>query len=557
MSATKVQLQPISSPEAVATTSLRRSSWVRPASTRETNLHHDRQFDDDIALQTLRPTESAHQIPFSITDAGQTAAIIGSVTLVTALSSLLNGLTTVALPTITAELHIPEAMQLWPSSINALTTGCTLLFSGTIADALGSRFMYLMGTVLQAGFILGCGLSKTSTQFILFRGLSGVAVSLCLPSAVAIITSSFIGKRRDMAFAAMGGGQPVGFSVGLALGGVLADTIGYQWGFYIAAIINIIILVIAIWGLPKEIDDRSAEGPESSTWAHKLGRLRTEIDWIGAGVASSSLALLSYAFAAITGSTADIRKPATIACLAISIALIPAFILWVGRQERLGRPAIIPNSLWRNRTFTTICIAVFFTWGSFNLLETMLTFYFQNAQRVSATRTSLYFLPAPVSGTISNIMMGLLVHRIKANYLVLFGCTLSVVAPLVLVGASAHSNYWETGFLANVFNPIGADSLFTIANLLITSVFPAKTQALAGGVFNTVSQIGKAVGLALGAVIASSVTAETDFVDKTSPPALMEGYRATWWYSFACIIVTILISLWGLRGIGKVGHKRD
>jgi hypothetical protein len=44
-------------------------------------------------------------------------------------------------------------------------------------------------------------------------------------------------------------------------------------------------------------------------------------------------------------------------------------------------------------------------------------------------------------------------------------------------------------FLANVFNPTGADSLFTVSNLLITSVFHANTQALAGGVFNTVSQV--------------------------------------------------------------------
>jgi hypothetical protein len=47
----------------------------------------------------------------------------------------------------------------------------------------------------------------------------------------------------------------------------------------------------------------------------------------------------------------------------------------------------------------------------------------------------------------------------------------------------------STAFLANIFNPTGADSLFTISNLLITSVFHAKTQALAGGVFNTVSQV--------------------------------------------------------------------
>jgi MFS family permease len=114
-----------------------------------------------------------------------------------------------------------------------------------------------------------------------------------------------------------------------------------------------------------------------------------------------------------------------------------------------------------------------------------------------------------------------------------------------------------TAFLANVFNPTGADSLFTISNLLITSVFPARTQALAGGVFNTISQIGKAVGLALVAVIASSVTNNSKNLDKGSKQALMEGYRATFWYSFACIVVTILLCLWGLQRIGKVGHKRD
>lgn len=119
------------------------------------------------------------------------------------------------------------------------------------------------------------------------------------------------------------------------------------------------------------------------------------------------------------------------------------------------------------------------------------------------------------------------------------------------------ANASAVGFLANIFNPTGADSLFTISNLLITSVFPAKTQALAGGVFNTISQIGKSVGLALVAVIASTVTANSKYTDKGSPEALLEGYKATFWFCFATIIGTIAICLWGLRGIGKVGHKRD
>lgn len=259
----------------------------------------------------------------------------------------------------------------------------------------------------------------------------------------------------------------------------------------------------------------------------------------------------------ITGNRASIRNPSSIALLSISFALIPTFVWWVGRQERLNRPAIIPNSLWRNRVFTAICLSVFLTWGSFNALETILTFYFQDVQHLTATEASLRFLPAPVSGALSNIVVGLIVHKVHANWLCLGGTAIAASAPLVMAFATPTSPYWTTAFIANISNPVGADSLFTVANLLITSVFPPKTQALAGGVFNTVSQIGKSVGLALNAVLAASVTAKTLYADKESPEALMRGYNATFWFCLGLIALTFNTCLWGLRDVGKVGHKRD
>lgn len=147
--------------------------------------------------------------------------------------------------------------------------------------------MYLIGCVLQSVFTLASGLARTGTQLIIFRGFAGIAISFCLPSAVSIITSTFPeGKRRNLAFAAMGGGQPIGFTLGLTLGGVLSDKIGWRWGFHIAAIINTIVFVIAVVGLPK-IDEE-----QSQIWS----RLKSEIDWVGIAIGSSSLAMLSYSF---------------------------------------------------------------------------------------------------------------------------------------------------------------------------------------------------------------------------------------------------------------------
>ena len=71
----------------------------------------------------------------------------------------------------------------------------------------------------------------------------------------------------------------------------------------------------------------------------------------------------------VTASYSRLGDPANIALLVIGIVLIPAFVVWVARQERLGKPAIIPNSLWKNTPFTATCIAVFFTWAVFNALQ--------------------------------------------------------------------------------------------------------------------------------------------------------------------------------------------
>lgn len=148
--------------------------------------------------------------------------------------------------------------------------------------------MYLVGTFLQSVFTLACGLARTSTQMIVFRALAGVAISFCLPSAVSLITSYFLpGRRRNLAFGTMGGGQPLGFTIGLVTGGGLTDSAGWQVGFYLAAAINSLLFVFALFVLPKV----PRQVPVT------LIRLRRDIDWVGAFILSTSLALLLYVFA--------------------------------------------------------------------------------------------------------------------------------------------------------------------------------------------------------------------------------------------------------------------
>jgi nitrate/nitrite transporter NarK len=183
-----------------------------------------------------------------------------------------------------------------------------------------------------------------------------------------------------------------------------------------------------------------------------------------------------------------------------------AFVFWMSHQEARGRPAIIPNSLWRNKMFSCICINVFLIWSAFNAFEQYQNFFFQDLQGLSTLDAALRFIPAPVSGALTNVVVGLVVHRARGDWIIILTTVPCAVASLLMAIAQPQWSYWACAFLANFLNPIGADGIFTVSNLLITSMFPTKTQGVAGGVFNTVSQTGKSVGLALAALNRLSAT---------------------------------------------------
>lgn len=117
--------------------------------------------------------------------------------------------------------------------------------------------------------------------------------------------------------------------------------------------------------------------------------------------------------------------------------------------------------------------------------------------------------------------------------------------------------YWYDAFFAQLLAPISCDVLFTVGLLAISEVFPADTQALAGAIFNTVAQFGMSIGLTIMALVSSATTDKSKIVDKTSPDALMVGYRASFWVSFAWMVLACVIGAFGLRKIGKIGLKKD
>lgn len=84
---------------------------------------------------------------------------------------------------------------------------------------------------------------------------------------------------------------------------------------------------------------------------------------------SAAFGILLYVLATTTSSYRHIREPSSVVLLAVSLVFLGTFPVWMEYQTRHGRPAIIPNKLWRNTAFTATCVAVFFCWAAFNAIE--------------------------------------------------------------------------------------------------------------------------------------------------------------------------------------------
>ncbi|QMW28604.1 hypothetical protein G4B84_003893 [Aspergillus flavus NRRL3357] len=407
-----------------------------------------------------------------------------------------------------------------------LANGCCLLLAGSLADFMGNRMINLIGCFLLGTFTLACGVAQNGIQLILFRTFQGIATSMCLPTAFSILTDSMpVGKRRNIGFACLGLGQPFGFSVGLVFGGLFQETsLKWRFGYYLCAGVTMGLAVVNFFKLPKD----SAREPFT------FGRLRREIDWMGIFLSSSSLGMI-------------------LMCL----LMMPAFLGWMNWREKIGKPALIPNSLWQNTAFSSICIMVLFSWAVLNGMETILSLFFQEVQDLPAIQAALRFLPSIISGITLNLGTGLLVHRLHANYLVLVASVLSAGSPLLMAIIDPEWSWWYCAFWAMLLGPLSADVIFTVANLIITEAFTPKTQGLAGAVFNVVAQFGTSIGLTIFAIISAGVTQGSLYENKKSPEALMLGYRAVFWTCFGLMMAVCCFGAWGLRKVGKVGLKRE
>ena len=127
----------------------------------------------------------------------------------------------VALPDIQKDLGSTFEDLQWVVDAYALALAALLLASGSLADLLGRRRIFVIGLVLFAAASLLCGLSGSPTMLNLARGFQGLGGAMMFATSLALIAQEFAPHERGTAFGIWGATTGFAVAVGPLVGGAL------------------------------------------------------------------------------------------------------------------------------------------------------------------------------------------------------------------------------------------------------------------------------------------------------------------------------------------------
>ena len=147
-----------------------------------------------------------------------------------------------AMPAIMGALDADISGILWINSAYLLTFAVPLLVTGRLGDRFGPRNIYLIGMVIFTIASLWSGLSDSLGSLVAARAVQGLGASMISPQAMTLITRLFPYQHRGAAMGLWGAVAGIASLVGPIAGGLLVDSAGWEWIFFI----NIPIAVVSI-----------------------------------------------------------------------------------------------------------------------------------------------------------------------------------------------------------------------------------------------------------------------------------------------------------------------
>ncbi|MFG3038535.1 MFS transporter [Streptomyces sp. NPDC048330] len=427
--------------------------------------------------------------------------ILGVICLAQLTVLLDNTVLSVAIPSLTSELHASTSDIQWMINAYSLVQSGLLLSAGNAADRYGRKKLLAVGLALFGLGSLAAGLAGSTAQLIAARAGMGVGGALLMTTTLAVVMQIFDDSERVKAIALWSTVASLGFAGGPLIGGVILDH--FWWGMIF--LINIPVAVVALVAVVRLVpESRNPQGE------------RPDLP----GALLSTVGMTAVVYAIINGPEHGWLSAQVLVPAAVGAAGLAAFALW-----ELHTPfPMLDMHFFRNQKFVGAIggsiLVVFGMGGSLFLLTQHLQFVLGYEPLEAGLRM------APLALTI----VGLNLTGIGPRIVMKLGTPPTVVLGMTLVAAGLTSISLLGGgtdggypgmLLGLVLMGCGiAVSSPAMANAIMSSIPPEKA-GVGAGINGTLAEFGNGLGVAVLGAVLNARFAALVAVTATSLPAAL------------------------------------
>ncbi len=217
-------------------------------------------------------TNKSHQSLFLI------VAVLGTINLVNYMDRVLFSL---MVEPVKAELDLSDSqMGLLGGFAFAAAYAVFGLVAGRIADSFNRIRLIGAALTIWSAATAACGLANNFIQMFASRLVVGAGEAGCVPAAQSIISDVAPAKKRAFLISIFTGIGTLGTLIGIILGGILIEAIGWRTTFIVFGIFGFFPLILVLFVLREPRASRPEEAPVSAVdWRADVGEMlkRTEI----------------------------------------------------------------------------------------------------------------------------------------------------------------------------------------------------------------------------------------------------------------------------------------
>jgi MFS family permease len=259
-----------------------------------------------------------------------------------------------------------------------------------------------------------------------------------------------------------------------------------------------------------------------------------KMDYAGAFTIVPGLILVVFSITESAHAPAGWRTPYIPVCFALGVVTLLAAVYL---ETKVAKDPLLPASIFMTTSMTPLLLALFLLFGTWGIFSVYGTLYFRNIMGASPLQVVAWYVPLGVAGLLFSILEGFILHLVPGRVLLIISGLGAVGSQLLIALVPLGGSYWAWIFPATILSTIGIDLSTILMTVFITTTFPISQQGLAGGVINSVLQLGVAVTLGLTDVIQSETVDEV---------GLGKSYKNTFWFGVAAgAAALILMAVWG------------